>query len=314
MPVIGVARTRTIMGHVEICHVLMAGGADTKSDVPPSSSADADAEAIVPFRMTDRLVAVKVNYSGRIEHFQGRHAEDPLMEVAAMQLIGNDCPHVMGLIDVLLDEGNLNVVMPYGGSDLFKLLVRRGRLEEGMARRMFRQIIYGIQFLHNQGVCHRDLSPENILCKDEGDLCTIIDMGMAIRVPYTDPNTGEVTDILNGTNKRLITFQRVCGKDPYMSPEIYQRMPSFDGEAIDVWTAGIILYCMVTGVGSYKRADLSDQVFLWMAFCLRDRLQTWNITLSDECIDLLERVIEVNPRDRLTLDEIVQHPWFLHTE
>ena len=65
-------------------------------------------------------------------------------------------------------------------------------------------------YLHGKGVCHRDLSPENIMIDNDNSL--IIDMGMAIQIPYTNPNTtNEVTDIVNGSEKRLIAPQGACG-------------------------------------------------------------------------------------------------------
>ena len=126
----------------------------------------------------------------------------------------------MGVIEVLFDGTNLDVVMPYAGSgDLFQMLQEsqeRGTgFTEPEARYWFRQLVAGVRHLHTRGVTHRDLSPENVMIDDGNSL--IIDMGMAIRVPYTDPKstTNGVTDIAHGTNRRLILPQGACGKLPY---------------------------------------------------------------------------------------------------
>jgi serine/threonine protein kinase len=223
----------TIMGHVEICVVLsrcMREQSDRDDDdhcdsSTSSSDNGASIEEDIVFQVTKKYVAVKVCYCDRMDRLRDKHAEDPLKEIGAMQLIGNNHPNVMGTVEVLFDGQNLNVVMPYCGSgDLFEMLqesqqIGKGFLE-GVARYWFRQIMAGIQYLHAQGVCHRDLSPENIMIDHDG--CLIIDMGMAIRIPYTDPNKSNdpanVTNITRGTQRRLIQPQGACGKLPYMSP------------------------------------------------------------------------------------------------
>ena len=118
----------------------------------------------------------------------------------------------MGCLETLFEGNNLNIVMPYAGSgDLFQRLQdcqeRGSGFPETEARYWFRQILNGIQYLHSKGVCHRDLSPENVMIDHDNSL--IIDLGMAIQIPYTDPttNNGGVTDIVNGTKKRLISPQ-----------------------------------------------------------------------------------------------------------
>lgn len=127
------------------------------------------------------------------------------------KVIGNSHPNVMGVVEVLFDGANLNVVMPFCGSgDLFELLQESQATGQGfsedVARYWFRQIVAGMQHLHSRGICHRDLSPENIMIDHDNSL--IIDMGMAIQIPYTDPNdASKVTDIAHGTTKRLISPQ-----------------------------------------------------------------------------------------------------------
>jgi serine/threonine protein kinase len=71
----------------------------------------------------------------------------------------------------------------------------------------------------------------------------IIDMGMCLRVPYNDQSKpSAVIDVTRGSVRRLMKPQGVCGKHNYMSPEIFANTDSFDGFAIDLWAAGVILY------------------------------------------------------------------------
>ena len=240
-----------------------------------------------------------------------------MKEIAAMQLIGNDHPNVLGCHEVLFDGQNINVVLPYcRDGDLFELLqISQKRevpgLTEPQARYWFRQILAGLHHLERKGVCHRDLSPENVMLDQDG--CLIIDMGMCLRVPYLD-GKNEIVDVTRGVRKCMIRPQGACGKLPYMSPEIYRNKEAFDGGAVDLWTAGTILFCMLTGNRSYQRAHRTDPQFYWMTNGLTMLLQDWNVQLTDEAVDLLQGLLTTDARDRLTLQEAAQHPWFRHAD
>jgi len=303
---------KTIMGHVEFCYVVTRDD-DGDSDDDSGYSDDSDDDDDIVFTLTRQMVAVKVNYGDRVAELRNRHAEDPIKELACMQLVGNDHPHVIGVIDALYVGKDLNVVMPYArNGDLFEMLQHAehtgSRWTEEKAAFYFRQLMEGVAHLHASGICHRDLSPENVMIDDRN--CLIIDMGMAIRIPYTDPNDGVgVTDIQNGAEKRLILPQGAAGKLPYMSPEIYESRRAFDGGAADVWTLGTILFCMVTGNRSYSRPERTDAQFYWMSHALGRMLRDWNIHLSDDLVDLMSSMIEIDPRKRSTLEEVRNHPW-----
>lgn len=163
--------------------------------------------------------------------------------------------------------------------------------------------------MQSVGVCHRDLSLENVLVSNEN--CLIIDMGMCLRVPYSDPaRQGNVTDVTRGTIRRLIKPQGVCGKHNYMSPEIFANTNAFDGFSIDLWAAGVILYIMLTGFPPYDQASQTDQRFdLIVNGNLIRQLESWDIRLSQDAGDLLQSMLQVDPIDRLTLAEIMAHPW-----
>jgi serine/threonine protein kinase len=326
------APIKTIMGHVEICIVLercLRNPNSTDNDSYEDDEESCGDDDDIVFQWTQRRVAVKVNYCDRMERLKNRHAEDPLKEIAAMQLIGDKHPNVLGCQQVLFDGKNLNIVMRYcEGGDLFQLLqesqaspaqAQQVGLSEGEARYWFRQIIAGLNHIHSVGICHRDLSPENVMIDDESSL--IIDMGMCLRIPYcakADPN--RVMDI-NQAHDLATRFstpvqrcffkpQGACGKLPYMCPEIYKNRTAFDGAAADVWTAGTILFCMVTGNRSYQRPHSSDPQFYWMSRGLPQLISDWGVVLSPEGMHLLQNMLQVDPRLRLSLEEVVHHPWF----
>lgn len=310
---------KTIMGHVEICLLLVRSVRQREDDDDDESfdeNEDSEEEEIV-FELTSRMVAVKVNYLERIERLKTKHAEDPMKEISAMQLVGSDHSNVLGLIEVLFDGRNLNCVMQYCDSgDLYQLLQesqtpvlsdRQPGLKEPVARYWFRQLVNGLKHIHARGVCHRDLSPENVMIDKDG--CLIIDFGMALRVPYlsTSSDGGRITDVSRGTRRCLMTPQGACGKLPYMSPEIFRNREPFDGELVDVWTLGVMLFCMVTGNRSYNSPHPSDAQFYWMTHGLSQLLADWSVKLSPEGLDLLQGMLQIDPKKRLNLSRIDKH-------
>lgn len=284
-------------------------------------------DAPIVWEITGDHVAIKMVEWARVHHMRGQLLEDPVKEVAAMRMQGTDHPNVLGSSEVLQDEDFLYSVMPFcRGGDLFGVVVQYAEesneetgMPEPVARYWFRQILSGLQHLQASGVCHRDLSLENVLV--DGDVCKIIDMGMCLRVPFNDTdNPGAITDIINASRggtttpmRRLMLPQGVCGKRNYMSPEVFANVDCFDGFSIDLWSTGVILYTMLTGFPPYDQANSTDQRFeLIITGHLTEQLRNWDINLSDEAGDLMQNMLQLRPSDRLTLAQILSHPWVVH--
>lgn len=230
-----------------------------------------------------------------------------------MQLVSDYHPNVLGAMEVLQDDSYLYTVMPYcTGGDLFGRITtdeQTAVVDETKARVWFQQLLSGLLHLQRKGVCHRDLSLENLLVLD-GKL-VIIDLGMALRVPYTDPsNSGCVTDVSEGTERRLMVAQGQGGKLMYMAPEVVSRDEVFDGFAIDLWASAVILFVLVVGMAPFKWAHESDKRYAKIAKGnLKELLAGHRIALSAEACDLLQNMLRHDPRKRLSLAHVMQHPW-----
>lgn len=152
---------------------------------------------------------------------------------------------MISLVDSLQDETHLFCVYPFvSGGDLYGRLWEEmqrspsGRIDETLARNWFRQILSALSHLQKKGVCHRDLCMENMMV-DEHDDIIVIDFGLCLRVPYTDPhNKNLLTDVSGNTVRRLIKAQGQGGKWEYICPEVMTRQDC-DGFAIDLWSVGI---------------------------------------------------------------------------
>jgi len=105
--------------------------------------------------------------------------------------------------------------------------------------------------------------------------------------------------------------QGQCGKLFYMAPEVLEQKP-FDGHATDLWAAGVTLFVTLVGVAPFGIAQCSDKRFEKVSQgYLKELLQSQDVNLSPEAVDLLQKMFRREPRDRLTLAEVMAHPWVL---
>src|SRR3569832_432054 len=159
------------------------------------------------------------------------------------------------------------------------------------------------------GVCHRDMSLENILV-DEYKTSLVIDLGMCLKVPYTSEDGVGVSDVTSYNLRRLIKPLIPCGKPNYISPEILQSVEPFDGFAIDLWASGVILFIMLVGLPPWEFARDEDPRYrMVVRGGLARMLQSWDRQVSQQATDLLQRMLQEDPRQRLSLEEIRDHDW-----
>ena len=185
------------------------------------------------------------------------------------------------------------------------------RPEEMQARIWFRQLLQGLMHLQKKGICHNDLTLENLLV-DENKNLVLIDFGRAIRVPYADrSNYGCVCDVSEGTCRLLIQPQGRSGNLTYLAPEILEGNEAFDGFAADLWSAGVVLFVLLVGLAPFKWPNSTDVRY---AQINRGKFKDLMYThlehpVSDDACDLLQNMLWRDPRQRLTLAQILQHPW-----
>lgn len=274
---------------------------------------------------TTTRCALKILDINRV--YQNRaSAENPVKEVAAMQQFkrfhdGDARPQadmfaraeelmyntrVMVPFQMMNDNRNFYSVMPFcSGCELFDSLEERKRFPEAEARYLFKEILIGLRSLQQAGICHRDISLENTMLDDQGRVI-IIDMGMSLKIPY---NSDFGADQMH-RHRYLFKPDVPCGKPYYMSPEIAQSRGPFDGHTIDVWGTGPMLFLMVLGFPPWEDAISTDERFRTFS---EGRLQivfdSWNMTVNPDLVDLMQRMFFLDPTDRLSLEQILVHPW-----
>jgi serine/threonine protein kinase len=250
------------------------------------------------YRKRDELkVAIKLSSLASCN--SGHTLENPEEEIRIMWFLSNHNkghPHVLRVLDVCQDTTHHWTILEFcDKGEFFDLVADRGAVPEPFARRYFRQFISGVHHLHQSKVCHLDLSLENILLNDQ-DQVKICDFGMARVVDDQKPFQAEPR------NKP--------GKLGYMSPEIFANQ-QFDGRQADIYSAGVILFIMVTGTPPYERPTPQDKRFkLIYNNRLEYLLTRWGFKdrLTSPLRDLLQKLL-APPEHRLTLDQILAHPW-----
>eukprot|EP01129_Flabellula_baltica_P007020 TRINITY_DN2686_c0_g1_i2.p1 TRINITY_DN2686_c0_g1~~TRINITY_DN2686_c0_g1_i2.p1 ORF type:complete len:451 (-),score=110.15 TRINITY_DN2686_c0_g1_i2:54-1406(-) len=196
-----------------------------------------------------------------------------------------DHPNIVKLYDVIREDDVSYLVFEYvPGGELFDYILHQGRLDEIEARRIMRQMVSAVEYCHSLLIVHRDLKPENILLDED------------FNIKISDFGLGNVIT----PGKYFDTF---CGSLLYASPEILQG-ERYIGPGIDIWSLGIILYCLVIGHQPWEASNPYE---------LLETITTKGISIpkhiSDECVDLMMSMLRVSEEDRITIAEIREHPW-----
>eukprot|EP01129_Flabellula_baltica_P007663 TRINITY_DN2995_c0_g2_i2.p1 TRINITY_DN2995_c0_g2~~TRINITY_DN2995_c0_g2_i2.p1 ORF type:complete len:257 (-),score=64.70 TRINITY_DN2995_c0_g2_i2:6-776(-) len=190
--------------------------------------------------------------------------------------------------DVFEDDHWIYVVFEKAKEDLEDSVKRNDRFSEKECRVMFREILSAIKYLHKNEIAHRDLKPENILV-DENNSMKLGDFGLA----RSDSNM-------------MHTF---CGTLYFIAPEMLSEEREGYTTAVDMWSAGAILFFMLSGdlpfTGNQQSVlrKISEGNFSF------DSNEIWE-KISPECKNLISSLLDIDPVSRLTAEKALIHPWF----
>jgi len=197
-------------------------------------------------------------------------------------------PHVIKVHEVIERKSNMYIVMELvTGGDLFDYTVKsQPRLPEREARRIFQQIVAGVEHIHGRGVVHRDLKLENIFMDTDGN-AKIGDFGLS-----AEWRAGEVlTDS--------------CGSPNYAAPELLQRACQYEGPEVDVCSLGVILYALLCNSFPFDEPEI-PQLF--------KRIKSGRYAvpgfLPQEAKDLIGRMLDVDRASRARIPAIQNNSWF----
>lgn len=198
--------------------------------------------------------------------------------------------HVVQIKGAYEDPLYVHIVMELcAGGELFDRIIQRGHYSERKAAELTKVIVGVVEACHSLGVMHRDLKPENFLLVNKDDDLSLkaIDFGLSV---FFKP--GQI-------------FTDVVGSPYYVAPEVLCK---HYGPEADVWTAGVILYILLSGVPPFW-AETQQGIFDAVLKGVIDfESDPWPV-ISDSAKDLIKRMLCSRPSERLTAHEVLCHPW-----
>ena len=198
-------------------------------------------------------------------------------------------PNILRLYSFFEDEKNYLIVFEYAKNNIYSKIKKEGKLKEEMAYNIFTQILSSLYFLHTNNYIHRNIRPENILINENNEIKLT--------------NFSYCTEI---KDKKLTTI--IKNKVEYISPEMIREQPY--NQSIDIWSIGVLLYYILHGYspfGSIEDNVNYDEIIrniIIDKFTIDDKLN-----LSNECIDLINKLLEFDCDKRINIKEILIHPW-----
>ncbi|KAL9691238.1 hypothetical protein QQ045_011657 [Rhodiola kirilowii] len=210
-------------------------------------------------------------------------------EVQLLQHLSGQ-PNVVEFKGAYEDMQSVHLVMELcAGGELFDRIIAKGQYSERAAAAICRQVVNVVHICHFMGVMHRDLKPENFLLAstDDNAMLKATDLGLSVFI-----EEGKV-------------YHDVVGSAYYVAPEVLRRRY---GKEIDVWSAGVILYILLSGVppfwGESDTAIFNEILKGELDF----KSDPWP-SISYSAIDLVRKMLTPDPKKRLTAAQVLEHPW-----
>ncbi|KAL9642757.1 hypothetical protein ABK040_009834 [Willaertia magna] len=234
-------------------------------------------------RETGNVVAVKELNKNKVESIG--IMDWVRREIDIMKTLGKH-PRICSLYDCIETEEYIHLIMEF---------VEKGAVEspydehvqfsEEVCHKYFVQMVEALDYIHNvHHICHRDFQLSNI-CLDKDNNIKVCDWGCA--------------DFFTMRHK---SHQLFVGNSNYCSPEMLMKKPYY-GPEIDIYMLGVCLYKMCTGFLPYRNAQC--KLMGTMSIPLEEEEE-----LSDECKDIIQRLLDPNPETRITIEQIKEHDWF----
>ena len=237
----------------------------------------------VRHKISKNIYAIKVINKQKI--VENNLCEQIRLEVRIMYSLNHE--HIIKLNNHFEDDDNFYLVLEYAPKGhLYEKLKLMGRLPERLTAQYLREVFSAVEYLHstNPPIIHRDIKPENILLdsKERAKLC---DFGWS--------------NFFNPSTKRM-TY---CGTPDYLAPEMIKK--EGHDQTIDIWNLGVLMFELLTGHTPFQA---SNQKEIFNNILKLKRVFPKGFPMIAK--DLVLKLLKANPKERITLQAALEHPWF----
>lgn len=203
-----------------------------------------------------------------------------------------DHPNCVKLYEIFEDEKYIYLVMELlTGGELFDRIVQAGHFSERQAVDVVRDVASALHYMHGIGIVHRDLKPENLiyLQKQADSPIKLTDFGLAKFL--RDPT---------------VKLETACGTPAYVAPEVLSQQPYTN--AVDLWSLGVILYILLCGFPPFY-AENNRELYRQIKAARYSFPPAYWGHVSQSAKDLITQLLVVDPKKRLTAQQVLDHPW-----
>lgn len=285
-----------------------------------------------PSQNDAQFVAIKRLHKGVVQHYLSLGGvENPYKEMMRMEELG-DNTHVLRHVELLEDETYLYIVSPRGHTlkDTISWFDSENVMDSHRSHQIFCKILHILLYLEKHGINHHDASPDNFLFLSPSNL-VVFDLALSLRIPI-NPATGHRALIAANEN--------VFGTVAWMDPVVYWQK-QYDGIAMDLWAAGVILYNLLTNLIIYKRPHPDDWSFRYCIIArglsleplneraiellreveANEELQncyqklaaqaTAHLNMAPRAMELLEKMLKIHPAERPSLAQVIESAYVM---
>lgn len=248
-------------------------------------------------------------------------------------------PNIVETIRLCTDHGRWNHVMEYcSEGDLFTLVNKKYLTKDDREKDrhcLFKQLIQGVNYLHSNGIAHRDIKLENLLITEDSKL-KITDFGVSEVFSGIHPGLREAGGQCGKKMGEVrLCSPGICGSEPYIAPEVLRKADKYDPRALDVWGSAIVMIHLIFGGAMWMRAEANKSNQNYMA--LVKGWERWNANHDDSEATITEQdypkvlafdrlvkppalrrillqMLNPNPAKRISVTDIVNNRWIKNIE
>jgi aurora kinase, other len=232
-------------------------------------------------KRTKYIVAIKVLQKSQLQKAGVEHQLRREIEIQSHLRHRN----ILRMYGYFYDTKRIYLILEYSpGGELYKRLTIKGRFSEKQSARYISDLALALDYCHTKHVIHRDIKPENLLVGAYGEI-KIADFGWSVHAPTSRRNT-------------------LCGTLDYLPPEMVEGREH--DEQVDVWSLGVLMFEFLVGNPPFEAAGHNDTYRRISRVDLK-----FPKGVAEDAQDLIRKLLQKDPRKRMSLKNIPHHPWVL---